>query len=159
MRNNYRKAVSLVEVMIGVFLLALILVPSLNVVISQTQTVTSTRDHSQAAFLADKILETAKAWNFNMLDEDRFTSEDTKKKTLEYRLRDENDSEYNTYPLNGITYSISSDKNYTSIDPITAINANPDDLPVSYAFKYRIEYIGKDVRDHHLDIHTILSQR
>ena len=81
MRNNYRKAVSLVEVMIGVFLLALILVPSLNVVISQTQTVTSTRDHSQAAFLADKILETAKAWNFNMLDEDRFTSEDTKKKS------------------------------------------------------------------------------
>ena len=69
MRNNYRKAVSLVEVMIGVFLLALILVPSLNVVISQTQTVTSTRDHSQAAFLADKILETAKAFGIEFADD------------------------------------------------------------------------------------------
>ena len=144
--------------MIGVLLLALILVPSLNVVISQTQTVTATRDHSQAAFLADKILETARSFPFKMLDSDRYESNaDEYKKTFEYKLW--NDSDFNTYKINNITYTISSDKDYTSIDAISVKDAASDELPNLYAFKCRILYKGKDGRDHHLDVHTILSQR
>ncbi len=160
MSINNKKAVSLVEVMIGVILLALILIPSLNVVISQTQTVTATRDHSQAAFLANKMLEIAKSFPFNMLDSDRYQSNTEEyKKTFEYKLQNEEDNEYNTYEMNGITYKISRDKKYTSIDSISSINSGSEAIPKIYAFKYRIEYKGKDGKEHHLDIHTILSPR
>ncbi len=152
------KGVSLIEVLIRVILLVLILVPSLNVVISQTQTVTSTRDHSQAAFIADKILELAKACKFEMLDSDTYENEpDKQQKTFEYKLR--NDPNYNTFEENGITYTINTDKNFTDIAPIYTIGADPDDIPSVYGFKYRIDYIGKDGKSHCLDIQTVLSQR
>lgn len=158
MMINNKKAVSLLEIMIGVLLLALILVPSLNVVISQTQTVTATRDHSQAAFLADKILETARSFPFNLLDSDRYESNaDEYKKTFEYKLW--NDEKYNTYEINNIKYTISTDKDYTSIDSISNKGAATDELPKLYAFKFRINYTGKDGREHHLDVHTALSSR
>ena len=151
------KGVSLIEILIGVFLLALILIPSLNVVISQTQTVTSTRDHSQAAFLATKIIEIAKSFDFKMLDSDRYESSSSDyKKTFEYKLL--NDPEYNKHNMNNIIYNISTDKEFTSIDAISIKGADSDATPTIYAFKFRIEYKGKDGRDHHLDIHTILSQ-
>lgn len=158
MMTNNKKAVSLLEIMIGVLLLALILVPSLNVVISQTQTVTATRDHSQAAFLAEKIIETARSFPFNLLDSDRYESNsEDYKKTFEYKLW--NDEKYNTYELNNIKYTISTDKEYTSIDSISNKGAATDELPKIYAFKYRIIYTGKDGREHHLDVHTALSSR
>lgn len=154
---SYTKhGVSMVEVMIGVFLLALILIPSLNVVINQTQTVTKTRDHSQAAFLAQKIFETAHSFSFKLLDADQYKNEAEKqKKTLEYKLK--NDSNFNTYILNGITYKL--DTEYTSIDPIKTTGASEDTVPNIYALKYRIVYIGSDKREHHLDIQTMLAQR
>ncbi|MBQ3643373.1 MAG: hypothetical protein II961_02135 [Candidatus Riflebacteria bacterium] len=153
---NNKKAVSMIEIMIGVMLLALILVPSLNVIIGQTQTVTATRDHAQAAFIAEKILETAKSYSFDMLDEERQKDDDAKKKnTYEYRLK--NDEKYNTFVTNGITYVI--DPEATSIDPIKIKNANDDTIPNVYAFKYSIKYTAKDGREHHLDISTILAQR
>ncbi|MBR4329616.1 MAG: hypothetical protein IKP71_07160, partial [Candidatus Riflebacteria bacterium] len=68
MKTN-KKAVSMVEIMIGVLLLALILIPSLNVIIGQTQTVTATRDHAQAAFIAEKVIEIARSYPFDMLEE------------------------------------------------------------------------------------------
>ena len=154
---NYKKhGVSMVEIMMGVFLLALVLIPSLNVVISQTQTVTKTRDHSQAAFLAQKIFETAHSFSFKLLDADLYNNDAEKqKKTLEYKLK--NDPNFNTYNLNGITYKL--DNNYTSVDPIKTIGAAEDTIPSIYAFKYRIVYTGNDKREHHLDIQTMLSQR
>ncbi len=158
MMTNNKKAVSLLEIMIGVLLLALILVPSLNVVISQTQTVTATRDHSQAAFLADKILETARSFPFKMLDSDRYESNaEEYKKTFEYKLW--NDPNFNKFEINNITYNISTEKDYTSIDAISVKGGSSDEVPNLYAFKCRIMYKGKDGRDHHLDVHTILSQR
>lgn len=154
--THNKQGVSMVEIMIGVLLLALILLPSLNVMISQTQTVTKTRDHSQAAFLAQKIFEIAHSSGFNMLDAERYPNDPEKqKKTLEYKLK--NDTNYNTYKMNGITYTL--DKDYTSIDPIKTTEASNDTLPVLYALKYRIVYTGKDNREHHLDIQTLLSQR
>ena len=78
--SDKKHGVSMVEIMIGVFLLALILIPSLNVVISQTQTVTKTRDHSQAAFLAQKIFETAHSFSFRLLDADQYNNDAEKQK-------------------------------------------------------------------------------
>ena len=154
--NN--KGVSLIEILIGVILLTLILIPSLNVVISQTQTVTTTRDHSQAAFLASKIIEIAKSFDFKMLDSDRYDSNSPEyKKTFEYKLL--NEPKYNTHEMNNIVYKISTDKEYTSIDSISFKGASSDALPSAYALKFRILYKGKDGRDHHLDMHTILSLR
>ena len=157
MKTN-KKAVSMIEIMIGVLLLALILIPSLNVIIGQAQTVTSTRDHAQAAFLAEKILEIARSYPFDMLEEERHNNDNDsskKEKTFEYRLK--NKEEHNTYVVNGITYKI--DPKSVFIDPITTKNADKDAIPNIYAVKFTIQYTGKDGRDHHLDIHTILAQR
>ena len=157
MKTN-KKAVSMVEVMIGVLLLALILIPSLNVIVGQTQTVTSTRDHAQAAFIADKILETARSYPFNMLaEESQEKDNDKKKKTFEYRLR--NEKEYNTFESNGITYEIDTDPKNTSIDFINIKNASKDAIPNICAFKFLLKYVGKDGKNHQLFIQTILSQR
>lgn len=145
----------MVELMIGVLLLALILVPSLNVMIGQTQAVNATRDHSQAAFLAERILETARSFDFKMLDEERPDNEEDKKKTLEHRLK--NDPEYNKYFINDIEYNL--DPDFTSVDPIEVSGALEDSLPTVYALKYSIVYTGKDGRNHRLNIHTVLSQR
>ncbi len=157
MKTN-KKAVSMIEIMIGVLLLALILIPSLNVIIGQAQTVTSTRDHAQAAFLAEKILEIARSYPFDMLEEERHNNDNDsskKEKTFEYRLK--NKEEYNTHVVNGITYKI--DPKGVFIDPITTKNADKDSIPNICAVKFTIQYTGKDGRDHHLDIHTILAQR
>ena len=148
----------MIEIMIGVLLLALILIPSLNVIIGQAQTVTSTRDHAQAAFLAEKILEIARSYPFDMLEEERHNNDNDsskKEKTFEYRLK--NKEEYNTHVVNGITYKI--DPKGVFIDPITTKNADKDSIPNICAVKFTIQYTGKDGRDHHLDIHTILAQR
>ena len=155
MKTN-KKAVSMVEIMIGVLLLALILIPSLNVIIGQTQTVTATRDHAQAAFLAEKIIETARSYPFDMLEEERHNDDTSKKEnTFEYRIK--NKEEYNTFVVNGLTYKI--DPKSVFIDQIKTKNAAKDAIPNIYAIKYTIQYVGKDGKDHHLDIHTILAQR
>ena len=151
-----RIGVSMIEILIGVMLLVLMLIPSLNVMIGQTKTVTSTRDHSQAAFLAQKIIEIARSCSFNMLDSEKYLDDSEKQqKTFEYKLL--NDPEYNTHVINDITYKI--DAEFTSIDPIKSIEDSEDSIPNLYAFKYRITYIGKDNREHSLDMYTLLSQR
>lgn len=155
MKTN-KKAVSMVEIMIGVLLLALILIPSLNVIIGQTQTVTSTRDHAQAAFIAEKIIEIARSYPFDMLEEERHKDDSSKKEnTFEYRLK--NKEEYNTFVSNGITYKV--DPKSVFVDTIKSKNADKDAIPNIYAIRYSIQYVGKDGRDHHLDMHTILAQR
>jgi len=86
--HNPRNGMSMIEIMIGVILLALIVVPSLNVIISQTKTVTATRDHSQAAFVAQKIQETCRSYRFDMIEADQYASKPAEqKKTFEWRLK------------------------------------------------------------------------
>ena len=68
-----------------------------------------------------------------------------------------NDEEYKTYVMNGITYNI--DPENTSIDPLAAIGAEESTVPSLYAFKFSITYVGKDNRNHHLNVSTILAQR
>lgn len=162
--NPNKLGVSLVEVMIGVFLLALILIPSLNVVISQTKTVNATRDHAQAAFVASTIIETARGWEFKLLDKEdykKYYKDDTNKteaNTLEFLLTTDKENEYNTYNLNGITYKI--DKSFTCFDAIYNKGADKEkSFPSVYTFKYRIVYNGQDGKNHNLDVYTVLSPR
>lgn len=143
----------MVEVMIGVILLALIIVPSLNVIMSQTQNVTSTRDHSQAAFLAQRIEEICRSYSFKLVEADQYSSDPKmQKKTFEWKLK--NSNKLNKYESNGITYHVTN----VSIDP--AVNSfSPSDPPVMYLVHFSIEYLGQDKRNHRLDIDTAISKR
>jgi len=150
MTNN---GMSIVEVMIGVILLALIIVPSLNVIMSQTQTVTSTRDHSQAAFLAQRIQEICRSYSFKLVEADQYSSDpNTQKKTFEWKLK--NSDKLNKYESNGITYHVTN----VLIDPV--VNSfSPSDPTVMYLVHFSIEYLGQDRRNHRLDIDTAISKR
>ncbi|MBI3038151.1 hypothetical protein HYY75_03735 [bacterium] len=66
--NFHRNAFSLAEIMVGIVIMAVIFFPTLTAIMSETKTVTGTRDHSQAAFLGQRILETARTYNFEKLD-------------------------------------------------------------------------------------------
>ncbi len=151
----FRYGMSMVEIMIGVVLLALIVVPSLNVIISQTQTVTATRDHSSAAFVAQKIQEVCRSFKFDMLDADQYTDEARKKKTFEWKIK--NDDEYRKQTVNGIDYLIVPEE--TAIDPVLTDAAGPGSIPNVYLLKFTVAYEGKDKRNHRLKISTAISQR
>lgn len=146
---------SMVEVMIGVILLALMVIPSLNVITSKTRTVTATRDHSQAAFVAQKVQETARAFKFDLIESDQYSSDpQMQKKTYEWKLKNEDD--FRRHNLNGIEYLIDE----VAIDP--AVNKEDPDTNQSVIlllFKFTVKYTGKDGRDHSLRINTAISRR
>lgn len=149
-------AMSMVEIMIGVVLLALIIVPSLQVIVGQTKTVTATRDHSSAAFVAQKVQELCRSFQFDMIEADQYNSDATKQKeTFEWKLK--NDDEYRKHVINGITYHI--DPAETRIDPIKGKFDNADTKMVALAFRFTIKYKSKDQRDHRLEISTAVTRR
>ena len=55
--------------MVGLVIMAVVLFPTLSAIMSETKTVTGTREHSQAAFLGQRIIETARTYNFEKLSE------------------------------------------------------------------------------------------
>ena len=135
MQNN-RSGMSMVEIMIGVILLALIIVPSLNVIVSQTQTVTATRDHSQAAFVAQKLQEICRSYSFDMIEADQYAADAVKqKKTFEWKLK--NDDAMKKQTINGIDYIIDPDK--TRIDPIPSMLSTINPAPTIYLFKFSVK--------------------
>ena len=156
--KNFRSGMSMVEIMIGVILLALIIVPSLNVIVSQTQTVTATRDHSQAAFVAQKLQEICRSYSFDMIEADQYDSNpDKKKKTFEWKLK--NTDELKKHVINGIEYIVDDNEKMTRIDPLLKAADNSGQPPVAYLFKFSITYLGKDKRNHRLNISTAIAQR
>ncbi len=146
---------SMIEIIIGVVLLALIVVPSLNVINTKTKSVTATRDHSQAAFVAQKVQEMARAFRFDLIEADRYSSDAaTQKTTFEWRVK--NQDEYKKHVLNGITYLIED----LEIDPVLNKEIpDTDQRPILYLMKFAIRYTGKDGRDHELRINTAISRR
>lgn len=155
MRFN-QSGMSMVEIMIGVILLALIIIPSLNVISSQTQTVTATRDHSQAAFVAQKLQEAMRSYRFNLLDADQYNSDPVmQKKTFEWKLK--NADELKKHVINGIEYIV--DPALTSVDPVKMKNSDPTTPPSAYLVRFSITYKSKDGRNHRLNISTAISQR
>jgi competence protein ComGC len=149
------KAMSMVEIMIGVLLLALIIIPSLNVISTKTRAVTSTRDHSQAAFVGQKIQEMARAFKFDMLEADRYDSEpDKQKRTFEWQLK--NKDEFNTQIVNGIAYKVED----VDISPVA--NKNDSDSinhPLLQLLKFTIKYDGKDGKQHLLNFNTAIFKK
>lgn len=153
---KHTRAMSMVEIMIGVVLLALIIVPSLQVIVGQTKTVTATRDHSSAAFVAQKIQELCRSFRFEMIEADQYNADAAKqKKTFEWLLK--NDDEYRKHVINGIEYYIEPDE--TRIDPLKGLHDDADTPPVALAFHFAISYKGKDQRDHRLEISTAIARR
>ncbi len=148
-----KNGMSLVEVMIGVVLLALIIIPSLNVITSQTKTVTATRDHANAAFLAQKIQEMCRGYTFDLIEADQYSSKPNEmKKTFEWKLK--NDDNYRKHDINGISYEIKDVK----IEPVKNSEAPTDPTILNVIF-FAIEYVGKDKKTHRLEISTALSKR
>lgn len=151
-----RRGMSMVEIMIGVIILALVLIPSLNVIISETKTVNATRDHTQASFFAQKILESAHACKFDLLDADQYDDDPvTQKTTFEYAL--ENNDDFRTDTINGIKYEVVK----TNDDQVkfAADKNDPDVKPSMVFLSFTVKYIGQDKSPHTLDIHTAISRR
>jgi Tfp pilus assembly protein PilE len=152
---SFKQGMSLVEIMIGLILLALIAIPSLNVINTKSKAVTATRDHSQAAFVAQRIQETARAYQFDLLEADQYSSDSqTRKKTFEWKAN--NDDEVRIQSLNGIDYKIKT----LNVDPV--VNKDDPDsekFPVLYLIQFTIEYTGQDKKNHNLTINTAISRR
>lgn len=150
--NAPSRGLSMVEIMIGVIILALAVIPSLNVIFSETKTVVATRDYSQAAFIGQQIMEKARSYSFRFLDQDDTTlSTDEKNRTLEYRMQ--NEAAENTIPINGVTYTIEEFK-VTPVPKKGDANFKPIVL-----VSYKIRFKGKDNKNHELEINTAISKQ
>ncbi|HOT26838.1 MAG TPA: hypothetical protein PLU72_01540 [Candidatus Ozemobacteraceae bacterium] len=154
--HSDRLGMSMVEVMIGVIILALVLIPSLNVIISETKTVNATRDHTQASFFAQKILESAHACKFDLLDADQYDHDPaTQKTTFEYMLK--NNEDFRTETINGIKYEVvKTDKDQVKY---AADKNDPDIRPNMVFLSFTVKYTGQDKNTHTLDIHTAINKR
>ncbi len=142
--------VSLVEILIGIILLVLVLIPSLTVILSETKAVTGTRDHTMAAFVAQNLIETARNYKFAYLDADQYSGQpDIQQTTFEYALT----HQLKEKTINGIKYEVKDAR----IDPVKNTLA-PDEPPILVLFKFAIEYTGTDGRNHRLDLSTAIAQ-
>ena len=149
---NRTRGLSMVEIMIGVIILALAVIPSLNVIFSETKTVVATRDYSQAAFIGQQIMEKARSYAFRFLDQDNTElTADEKKRTLEYRMQ--NEAAENTISVNGIVYSVEEFK----VTPVPK-KGEPDFKPLALV-SYKIRFKGKDNKNHELEINTAISKQ
>ncbi len=154
--RSVRPGMSMVEIMIGVIILALVLIPSLNVIISETKIVNATRDHTQASFFAQKILESAHACNFDLLDANQYKDDPaTQKTTFEYALQ--NNEDFRTETINGIKYEVV--KKDDDLVKYAADKNDPDVRPNMVFLSFTVKYIGQDKNPHTLDIHTAINRR
>ncbi|HNV70506.1 MAG TPA: hypothetical protein PKO06_12470 [Candidatus Ozemobacteraceae bacterium] len=162
MNRMNRTGMSIVEVCIGVILLALILIPSMNVLSHGTATVTATRDHLEAVYMAQRVMEAARTYDFNMLSKDQATrSGGDPNKTFEYDATFDD----NTDPLdrvkqkeqiNGVVYEI--DKASFKIEQVTNRSDTGAKVPV-VAYRFLIVYKSKDGKNHELPVSAAISRR
>lgn len=129
-----RFGVTLTEVMVGVLIMAIIIFPSLGVIMNETKVITGTREHTQAAFLAERIIEVARSYNFEKLDQ--FGSE--------YQAKD--------FEMNKVTYRVETCvfTDVKTTDPADNIVAKKLSLVVTYSLKS-----GKEQK---LDVSTIIAR-
>jgi hypothetical protein len=148
--------VTLIEILTGAIILALVLIPSLYVLISNTSTISSTRDHVMAAFWAQRILEIARTYPFDKLDMDQFPVGDVRRKdTLEYDMIAD-DATKDRIPLgeqiNHIKYFLEDVKvGYVKTKSDPAANAK------LCLISFTVKYTGLDQRTHKFDVHTAVG--
>lgn len=148
-----RCGMSLVEIAIGVIILALILLPSLNVITSGTRSVVATRDHLQAVFVAQQMMEKTRIYPFKFLDEDhKGLTAAEKAKTLEAVMRDNPAS--HTLKINDVNYNITD----FSIAEVENIKDPTLKSMALVSFKILYKPRGK-TKDNELEIHTAISQQ
>lgn len=166
------RGVSMVEVMIGVIILGLVLVPSLQVLLTGTRTVTATRDHLGAVFLAQHLFETARTYPFNRLDMHQFPpGSQEEKECLEWDLlNDGGDPAYDKIKriqnINGVTYEILLGESRRSIlsgaspDGLKLLRSNldPEPQPSVALFQFAIVFRGQDGKEHEQRFATAIPQ-
>ncbi len=161
MKLSTRFGMSIVEVCIGVILLALILIPSMNVLSHGTATVTATRDHLEAVYMAQRVMEAARTYDFNFLAESQQSTQAEKQKTFEYDAKNDD----NTNPLdrvkqkeqiNGVVYEI--DKDSFKIEQVTNRSDTNAKVPV-VVYRFSIVYKSRDGKNHELPVSAAISRR
>lgn len=147
--------VTMVEIMIGIILLSLMILPSLNVIFSHTQSVTLTRDHAQAAVVAQSILEMCRSFRFPLIpDPGTSASLTDRQRTFEYRLKEV--ESYNKHVMNGIEYIV--DPTSVSVEPSKNIK-EPSQLPVLYFIKFNITYKDSNGKSNVFETASAISKR
>ncbi len=125
---------TLTEIMVGVFIMAIILFPSLMVIMNESKAITGTRDHSQAAFIGHTLIETARAYTFENLG--AFPTE----------FQDR------TYTFNGIEYSVK-DLELAKITP-----SGDSSQTSAFRMRFSIRYTSREGRNMSLDLATIIGR-
>jgi len=134
-----RAAFSLTEIMVGVAIMAIVIFPVLHVILSETKVVTGTREHSQAAFLGQRILETARTYNFAKLD--AFVTEYSGK---EFNV---NETKYKVEGMDLV--------NIQTTDPTPV---DDKDKIAAKRLKFSIKYTTRDNNHLSLDLATIIAR-
>ena len=152
--------VSLIEILIGLVLLTLLLIPSINVLSSGIRTVAATRDHLQAVFLAQRILEAARTTDFPYLAQFQQPNEKEKIKTLEWDLTHDKEGGPERISreekINEIVYKISDvkfDGVWTKDDPDHKID------PIIILIKFSIEYKSREGKSNRFQTSSAISRR
>jgi hypothetical protein len=81
---------SLAEMTMGILIMMIALVPALRVIMNETAVVSGTREHAQAASIAQRLIETGRSFPFEKLD--RFVRENqntvVRVQDIEYHVTD-----------------------------------------------------------------------
>lgn len=133
MKCTMVRGFTLTEIMVGVVIMAIILFPALMVIMNESRVVTGTRDHSQAAFIAQNLVETARTYKFESLGS--FVDE--------YKDR--------TYPYNGIEYTVN-DLAIAEIKPASI------DQVAAFKLSFSVRYTSREGRAMSLDLGTIIGR-
>ncbi len=132
--NRGSGGITLMEIMVGVFIMAIILFPSLMVIMNESKAITGTRDHSQAAFIGHTLIETARAYTFENLE--AFPTE--------FQNR--------TYTFNGIEYSIK-DLALAKITP-----SGDSSQTSAFRMNFSVRYTSREGRNMSLDLATVIGR-
>lgn len=160
MKSFHRLGMSIVEVCIGVILLALILIPSMNVLSHGTATVTATRDHLEAVYMAQRVMEAARTYDFNFLAISQQSGSAEQQKTFEYDAKNDSadplDRVKQKEVINGITYEIET-ATFAIQQGKNRSDANAN-VPV-VAYRFSIVYTSRDGKKHELPVSAAISRR
>lgn len=122
------------EVMLGILIMAVVIFPSLTVIMNETKAITGTREHTQAAFIAQRVLEAARTYKFDNLEQ--FGTEHQAK----------------TFTVNKIDYLVQN----LLLEEITT--TDPPDKIAARKLSFSVQYKTREGRESKLDIATIIAR-
>ena len=153
------RGMSIIEVLIGVIILALILIPAMSVISHGTQTVSATREHLEAVYMAQRVIEIGRTFDFQHLAKAQHTAAAEQKLTFEYDAGFDD----NTDPLdrvkqkeqiNGVIYEIKDFK----IEQLSDRNTTTNKVPMM-VYSFAIEYLSRDKKPHRLDASSAIVRK